>query len=217
MTRLVLRCPPLDDLLGGGLEVGIVTKLFGGPGTGKTNLCLQAAREMVAAGRKVVYIDSEGVSVERLRQLCTETDFSKVLRSILFYHPVTFSAQETMIGHAIQLQGIGLVVVDSLNKLYRARGTGGHEGRTRSFVRQMTTLQVAASEQDLAILVTEQVYTDSTGAVQPFTRRNTEPMVKTILRLDWKEPGVREATLLKHRSLPVGSSAVFSITATGLS
>ena len=62
-------CLAIDDLLGGGFEGGCVTVLFGEGGSGKTNVCLQLARNCVLEGRKVVYIDTEGVSPERLRQI----------------------------------------------------------------------------------------------------------------------------------------------------
>ena len=71
MSTLKLGCKPLDDLLGGGIESGIITKTYGEAGAGKTNLCLQASRECVSAGGKVAYIDTEGVSIERLDQICT--------------------------------------------------------------------------------------------------------------------------------------------------
>ena len=67
MNILSLGCQSLDALLGGGLESGIITRVYGEAGTGKTNLCLQAARECVLSGKKVAYIDTEGVSVERIR------------------------------------------------------------------------------------------------------------------------------------------------------
>ncbi|AFZ74856.1 AAA family ATPase [Natronobacterium gregoryi] len=62
-------CEPVDDLLGGGFERGTVTQLYGTPAAGKTNLALSAAVETAAAGGTVVYIDTEGVSVDRFEQL----------------------------------------------------------------------------------------------------------------------------------------------------
>jgi len=216
MTFLPLRCPPLDALLGGGLEVGIVTKLYGEPGTGKTNCCLQAVRECAAAGKKSVYVDTEGVSIERLRQICSETVFNDVLRTVFFYRPATFSAQEKMVAHAVQMRGIGLVVVDTVNRLYRGKQGAELEESVRSFVRQMTTLQVAARQKRMGVLVTEQVYTDRLGQIRPFTSRQTESMVKTVVELSRLDPSRREAVLVRHRRQPVGLRAVFAITTSGL-
>ncbi|MFD1596627.1 ATPase domain-containing protein, partial [Haloplanus litoreus] len=62
-------CPPLDDLLGGGFERGTVTQVYGPPAAGKTNLALSAAVQVAASGGTAVYVDTEGLSVDRFRQL----------------------------------------------------------------------------------------------------------------------------------------------------
>src|SRR4030042_4394779 len=119
MNMLPLGCQPLDVLLGDGIESGIITRVYGEAGTGKTNLCLQAARECVLSGKKVAYIDTEGVSVERIRQICVDSDFKKILRDILFFTPTSFESQEQMIHDAIATKGVGLIVVDTTNSFRR--------------------------------------------------------------------------------------------------
>ena len=61
-------CEPVDELLGGGFERGTVTQVYGPPAAGKTNLALSGAVEAAAAGGTAVYIDTEGVSVDRFEQ-----------------------------------------------------------------------------------------------------------------------------------------------------
>ena len=216
MNMLPLGCQPLDVLLGGGIESGIITRVYGEAGTGKTNLCLQAARECVLSGKKVAYIDTEGVSVERIRQICVDCDYKKILRDILFFTPTSFESQEQMIHDAIATKGVGLIVVDTITMFYRLNLEDDREGGIRSFTRQVTNLQVAAREKDLFVIITEQVYTDKTGEVKPFTNRDAEHMTKTILRLDRKGIGEREATIIKHRSQPEGKKACFRISSIGL-
>jgi DNA repair protein RadB len=216
MNMLPLGCQPLDVLLGGGIESGIITRVYGEAGTGKTNLCLQAARECVLSGKKVAYIDTEGVSVERIRQICVDSDYKKILRDILFFTPTSFESQEQMIHDAIATKGVGLIVVDTITMFYRLNLEDDREGGIRSFTRQVTNLQVAAREKDLSVIITEQVYTDKTGEVKPFTNRDAEHMTKTILRLDRKGIGEREATIIKHRSQPEGKKACFRISSIGL-
>ena len=216
MNILSLGCQPLDALLGGGLESGIITRVYGEAGTGKTNLCLQAARECVLSGKKVAYIDTEGVSVERIRQICVDCDYKKILRDILFFTPTSFESQEQMIHDAIATKAVGLIIVDTITMFYRLNLEDDREGAIRSFTRQVTDLQVTAREKDLFVIITEQVYTDKTGEVKPFTNRDAEHMTKTILRLDRKGIGQREATIIKHRSQPEGKKACFRISAVGL-
>lgn len=216
MTLLSLGCQPLDALLGGGLENGIITRVYGEAGSGKTNFCLQAARECVRSGKRVAYIDTEGVSVERLRQICVDCDYKKILSDILFFTPTSFESQEQMICDAIATKGIGLIVVDTITMFYRLNLEDDREGGIRSFTRQVTNLQVAARGKDLFVIITEQVYTDKSGEVRPFTNRDAEHMTKTILRLDRKGIGQREATIIKHRSQPEGKKACFRISTIGL-
>jgi DNA repair protein RadB len=216
MNMLSLGCQSLDALLGGGLESGIITRVYGEAGTGKTNLCLQAVRECVLSGKKVAYIDTEGVSVERIRQICVDCDYKKILRDILFFTPTSFESQEQMIHDAIATKAVGLIIVDTITMFYRLNLEDDREGGIRSFTRQVTDLQIAAREKDLFVIITEQVYTDKAGEVKPFTNRDAEHMTKTILRLDRKGIGQREATIIKHRSQPEGKKVCFRISAIGL-
>ncbi|MBN1861978.1 MAG: DNA repair and recombination protein RadB [Candidatus Thermoplasmatota archaeon] len=216
MTLLALGCPPLDDLLGGGLEQGVITRVYGEAGAGKTNFCLQATRQCVRSGKKVAYIDTEGVSVERIRQICVDCDYKKILRDILFFSPSSFEDQEKMVCDAINTKEIGLIIVDTITMFYRLTLEADRESAIRSFTRQVTNLQVAARQKDLIVIIAEQVFTDKTGEIKPFTNRDAEHMAKTILRFDRKAIGQREATIIKHRSQPEGKKACFRITTPGL-
>jgi len=84
------------------------------------------------------------------------------------------------------------------------------------FSRQVARLQKAAREQDLYILATEQVYTDKNGEIRPFTSRDVEHLVKTIIKLEKTGIGTRNAVIMKHRSQPEGKKASFTITQTGI-
>jgi DNA repair protein RadB len=216
MTRLPLGCPPLDELLGGGLESGIITRIYGEAGSGKTNFCLQAARQCVKSKKKVAYIDTEGVSFERIRQICMDCDYKNILRDILFFTPTSFATQEQMISDAIGLKGIGLIIVDTITMFYRLNLETDREGAIRSFTRQLTNLQLAAREKNICVIITEQVFTNKKGEVRPFTNRDADHMTKTIIRFDRKGIGQREATLIKHRSQPEEKKASFCIQTTGL-
>jgi DNA repair protein RadB len=216
MILLPLGCKPLDELLGGGLESGIITRIYGEAGSGKTNFCLQAARQCVRSKKKVAYVDTEGVSLERIRQMCQDGEYKNVLRDILFFTPTSFAAQEQMICDAIALKGVGLIVIDTITMFYRLNLEADRDGAIRSFTRQLTTLQLAAREKDISVILTEQVYTNKKGEIRPFTNRDAEHMTKTMIRFDRKGIGQREATIIKHRSQPEGKKASFRICATGL-
>jgi len=218
MERLPLRCKPLDDLLGGGLENGIVTEIYGEAGTGKTNICLQAAREIAVSGKKVAFIDSEGVSMERFRQVCSAPgyDVNAFLTNILFFNPHSLEEQEQMVKNILKLKNLKLVVIDTINLLYRMKLEEDEEGATRSIVRQLTFLQINARRHNLYIIATGQVYSTEDGDVKPFAGKGMEHMAKTIIKLERVDEGKRRAVIIKHRSQPEGKSAVFGITEHGI-
>ena len=58
--------PSVDRLLGGGLETDSLTEIYGEGGSGKTLFCLGVAHRIAREGRWVFYIDTEGLSVDRL-------------------------------------------------------------------------------------------------------------------------------------------------------
>lgn len=216
MKRLQLKCKPLDDLLGGGIESKVITKIYGEAGSGKTNLCLQASRECANNGKRVAYIDSEGASLERLGQICKDYSYDKILKNILFFSPSSLEDQEKMVKNAINVKDLDLIIVDTINLFYRINLEEDKEGAMRSFTRQMANLQIAVREKDFHAIVAEQVYTDKNGDIKPFTNRDTEHMVKATFRLEKIGIGKRQATIIKHRSQPEEKKAIFKITAKGL-
>jgi DNA repair protein RadB len=217
MSLLKINCKSLDNLLGGGFESGIITKIYGEAGTGKTNIGLQLSRECVIAQNKVTYLDTEGVSIERLKQICSNRyDCKKILDKILIFKPSSFYNQEKMIHDIIKMNDIGLIVVDTINMFYRVDLETDIEKAKRSFTRQVTNLQIAARKKDLYVIINEQVYTDKSGTIKPFTNRDTEHMVKTIIKLEKIGINKRQATLIKHRSQSEEKKTFFNITNTGL-
>jgi len=216
--KLPIGCKPLDKLLGGGIEEGILTEIYGEGGTGKTNVCIQLARNCSSDGKRAVFIDTEGVSKERVSQICRND--REIMEKILFFSPYSLEEQEEMVGKAIKIDA-GLIIVDSINLYYRL-GMEKDEGTsTRSLTRQLVNLQIAARKKHIPVVLTAQVYS-SGDEVKPFGGRSIDHMAKTVVRLD-KVEGKRDdemeeriATIMKHRSRSEGKTEKFLIASSGL-
>lgn len=215
---LSTACPPLDALLDGGLEEDAITLVFGEGGSGKTNLALQCAREVIAAGKKVAYVDTEGVSHRRMEQVFEAAgEPDELLNEILFFSPYDIGQQERMVERTALLKDLGLIVVDSINMHYRLHidDRDKEKEASRSLYKQLHHLTNFSRQHDVPVLVTGQVY-GGEDATQPFARRVMEHLVKALVRFEKRPDGTRRATVLKHRSIEDGRQARFRIGAHGL-
>ena len=81
IPRLPSNCEGVDKLLAGGIEQGTVSLVYGEAGTGKTSLALQLSREAIKAypDHVVLFVDTEGLSLERMSQIFGDSDASKLL------------------------------------------------------------------------------------------------------------------------------------------
>ncbi len=225
LGRLPTGIRSLDALLGGGLEEGAITELFGEGGTGKSNLCLWISAQVALSDRWVVYIDTEGLSIDRLDQMAQGLggDLQRVLRRLLLSSPKTLEEQERAVERACALaverqKRVGLVVVDSATLLYRLQLGLDEEGVARqSLSAQMAELLHAGLESAIPVLITNQVWRDvQTRQFEPIGGSFLNHIAKTILRLERAREGWRRAVLLKHRSLPDGGTAAFRLTDSGI-
>jgi len=212
--------PALDCLLGGGFEVRTITQFYGEPASGKSTLCMIAAVASLRAGHPVVFIDSEGFSIERFRQIAG-ADTEIIAEHLFLFEPIDFEHQGTMIAEAdtvLRTHKPGLLVMDSATALYRTDLEKGRDS-IQMLTRQMIQLLGYSRRYNIPVIITNQVYMD--------TIKNTyfglggtalEHISKVIIRLEkTARPGFRRARLVKHRSQPEGAFFDFEITGDGIS
>ncbi len=214
-------CPPIDDLLGDGVERGTVTQVYGPPAAGKTNLALSAAVGVAAAGGRVLYLDTEGLSLERFRQLAdgVDADAEALASRLITSEAYDFDDQETIVRDATEFASeVDLIVLDSATGHYRLERTEGDEGETlRRVGRQVRHLLGLARRENLAVVVTNQVFTDpDSGNPRALGGHTLDHWTGVVLRLDRFRGGKRRATLEKHHAREAGGTAAFHIAGDGL-
>jgi len=233
-VKLKLNCS-LDELLQGGIEAGIITEIYGEGGTGKTNICIQAAKSCVINGKRVIYIDTEGISKERLLQVFKD---KKLLEKVLFFFPFSLEEQKEMVEKAVKIDA-GLIILDSANLFYRLEMHEDEARATRLLTKQLVTLQITARKKGIPVIITSQVYSAGDD-IKPFAGRSMDHIAKTVIKIEKfegieetknkeerererekekekeKKKEKRKATIIKHRSLPEGKSIIFYITEDGI-
>ena len=215
-------CSSIDDLLGGGFERGAVTQVYGPPAAGKSNLVLSAAVEAATAGHPTLYIDTEGLSVDRMEQLARghpDTSLDTVASRLIVSEVHNFDEQAEAVQDAAEFADqVALVVLDSATGFYRLERTEREEGEAlRAVARQVTHLLSLARKHDIAVGITNQVYTDPEGdGARALGGHTLNHWSGVILRLDRFRGGNRRATLEKHHAREAGNSAQFRITDGGI-
>ena len=203
------------------MEPACVSLLYGEAGSGKTNLCLVITRNITRQGKKVVYLDTEGISLERFKQICGD-DYEPLLRSTLFFEANSFDEQEKMVDKAIKLAesnlDVGMIVVDSITLYYRLTSRQQERSERKSLTSQSLKLLEIAKKRSIPVLITSQVYTDvEKNTFEPLGGHSLMHNAKTIIKLEKMGMGRRRAVIIKHRHLAEGGSAEFRLVESGVS
>ncbi|WP_336003341.1 DNA repair and recombination protein RadB [Halorientalis halophila] len=215
-------CSAVDELLGGGLERGVVTQLYGPPAAGKTNLALSAAVETAARGESALIIDTEGISVDRLEQLASgrSAAVDELASRIIVSDVLDFEEQGEAVRDAAEFADqVELIVLDSATGFYRISRAEDEEAgdALRTVAQQVTHLLSLARKHDLAVVITNQVFTDpESDRARPLGGHTLTHWSGVVVRLERFRGGNRRATLEKHRSKPAGETVQFKITGEGL-
>jgi len=195
----------LDRVLAGGLVPGSVTLLGGEPGIGKSTLVLQAAAEVAAQGRTVLYLSGEESPQQvRLR--------AERLGAI---HPRLWLAAETavpqVVGAIDQVQP-DLVIVDSVQTLSdpQLASAPGSVAQVRECSHRLTQ---EAKRRGCAIILVGHVTKDGTLAGP----RVLEHLVDTVLAFDGdRHHALRLLRVVKHRFGTTQDLGLFEMTDRGL-
>ena len=169
MAKISAGSYDLNKWLFGGYENDVVTVIYGGPGSGKTNFCMLAAVSQAKKGNKVVFVDTEGgFSSERVKQLVNgDLDVNNVLKNIFLLKPTNFNEQKDAFKKLNEFlkDEISLIIVDGMTILYRLDFAAAREKDDNSYrkinaelVSQMKTLAEIARKKNIPVIVTNQSY-----------------------------------------------------------
>ncbi|MAG38263.1 DNA repair and recombination protein RadB [Candidatus Pacearchaeota archaeon] len=220
MSRLSAGSYDLNKWLAGGYDLDVITTLYGGPGTGKTNFVLLAGVSQAKKGKKVLFIDTEGgFSSERVKQMVGKENgmnYNEVLKNIIILKPTNFDEQKKAFDKLLDhvKKQVSLIVVDGMTMLYRlefadARDNGeelkGMQKVNSELTRQMRILAEISRKNNIPVLVTNQIYSWD----------NESKMVGGDILKYWSkciielvhDKGRRTVFMKKHRSMPEKSFA----------
>ncbi|KAL4442072.1 hypothetical protein ABPG77_011333 [Micractinium sp. CCAP 211/92] len=164
-------CTAFNEILGGGLETGSITELYGEYRCGKTQVChtlcvtCQLPVDMGGGEGKALYIDTEGTfRPQRLVQIAERYGLNAqdVLDNVAYARAHNTEHQQQLLIQAAAMMAesrFAVLIVDSATALFRSEYTGRGElaARQNQLGRFLRGLQRLADEYGVAVLVTNQV------------------------------------------------------------
>ncbi|EDW99058.1 DNA repair protein Rad51 homolog [Drosophila teissieri] len=178
VVQLSTGSKELDKLLGGGIETGSITEIFGEFRCGKTQLChtlavtCQLPISQKGGEGKCMYIDTENTfRPERLAAIAQryKLNESEVLDNVAFTRAHNSDQQTKLIQMAAGMlfeSRYALLIVDSAMALYRSDyiGRGELAARQNHLGLFLRMLQRLADEFGVAVVITNQVTASLDGA-----------------------------------------------------
>lgn len=146
-----------DELLGGGLDNSVITEIYGDPGAGKTDLCLNLAVKAAENGN-VLYFDSENnFSLDRLMQL---TNKKNLLNRIFVARISSLNHQKECIENLKKIKDISLIIFDSFVPHYRLKLQINSKEANWNLAEQLDHLKNFSFSKSVPIIITNQSYYD---------------------------------------------------------
>lgn len=178
LIHLTTGSRELDSILGGGIETGSITELFGEFRTGKTQLChtlcvtCQLSVDRGGGEGRVLYIDTEGTfRPERIVAIAERFNLNQqdVLDNVAFARAYNTDHQMELLNQACAMMAesrYAVLIVDSATALYRTDYTGRGElaPRQQHMARFLRKLQRLADEFGIAVVITNQVIAQVDGS-----------------------------------------------------
>jgi RecA/RadA recombinase len=214
VERFPTGSTPIDRLLRGGLPSCGVTLVYGEAGTGKTTLALQSAVAAGERGNTTFFIDAdETFSAERLMQM-TAGDPEEVAQLIGIFSPRSFYEQTILVESLNRLiaRRRGLLVIDSINRLYRLAITSLEQATalSKELNRQLAYITQTVMDHHMPALLTSHVRSILSDdllveRIEPVAARTLQYWTTDIIHLKTgAAPSVKLAFLEKYggRKLP---------------
>ncbi|KAI9026451.1 DNA repair protein RAD51 [Phycomyces nitens] len=185
----------LDKALGGGIETGSITEIFGEFRTGKSQLChmlsvtCQLPIDAGGGQGKCMYIDTEG-TFRPTRILAVSQrygmDNESTLDNIAYARAYNTDHQSSLLLQAAAMMSesrFAILIVDSAMALYRTdySGRGELAARQTHLAQFLRQLQRLADEFGIAVVITNQVVAQVDGGASMFNPDPKKPAGGNII------------------------------------
>ena len=169
----------LDEFLSGGIPDGVIVDIFGGNGTGKTQLLLQLSINSIKNGGQVLYLDTTGeFRPERILEIQKQSEKQfNFLENITVSRITNTSEQIKSIKNLVE-SDFSLILIDNVTDLfsYEYKKDDSTFEKNSLFMKYMHDLSKIAITKKIPIIITNMIRTiegkeveNMKSAIDPFT------------------------------------------------
>ena len=177
ITTIPTGSNAIDSLLGGGIHTGMITDIYGGSGSGKSQMCFTLSANCARAGISTLFIDTAGTfRPERIVEICGSKE---ELEKITYIRAFTTIDQINTTKKIAEIQP-ALVIVDNLTSLFSTEYSG--PARHIAVMNYLHKLALLAINLGCVIVVTNMVRTAPTTLVDQAGRNIAQAVVPSQQR-----------------------------------
>jgi len=169
----------LDKFLGGGIPAGVIVDIFGGNGTGKTQLLLQLSINSIKNGGNVLYLDTTGgFRPERILEIQNQPNLEFNILEKITVSRLRNTSEQIKLIKTLQKNDFTLIIIDNVTDLfsYEYKKDESIFEKNTLFTRYMHELSSFAITNKIPIIVTNMIRNidgkeveNMKSAIDPFT------------------------------------------------
>ena len=150
----------IDDFLSGGIPNGVIVDIFGGNGTGKTQLLLQLSINSIKNGGKVLFLDTTGgFRPERILEIQKKSNSNLNLLNNILVSRITNTSEQINSIKNFKENNFSLIIIDNITDLfsYEYKNNQSIFKKNSLFMKYMRELSLYAVTHKVPIVITNMI------------------------------------------------------------
>ena len=150
----------IDNFLSGGIPDGVIVDIFGGNGTGKTQLLLQLSINSIKNGGKVLFLDTTGgFRPERILEIQKKSNSNLNLLNNIIVSRITNTSEQINSIKNFKENNFSLIIIDNITDLfsYEYKNNQSIFKKNSLFMKYMRELSLYAVTHKVPIVITNMI------------------------------------------------------------
>ena len=150
----------IDNFLSGGIPDGVIVDIFGGNGTGKTQLLLQLSINSIKNGGKVLFLDTTGgFRPERILEIQKKSNSNLNLLNNIIVSRITNTSEQINSIKNFKENNFSLIIIDNITDLfsYEYKNNQSIFKKNSLFMKYMRELSLYAVTHKVPIIITNMI------------------------------------------------------------